>query len=174
MHLFLASAGFGGLLSALGIDWRSLLLNGAAFLVIVWLLGKYVYPSLVKALDAKVAELHTATRLEKDAEAHLEDAKHEAAKIMAAAQASAGDLLDTTRDEAEELAKQARQKAAAQAERIVADARAQLAVDVREAREQLRRETAGLVMAATEAVLAEKLDDKQDAKLVARSLDGQR
>ncbi len=93
---------------------------------------------------------------------------------MAAAQASAGDLLDTTRDEAEELAKQARQKAAAQAERIVADARAQLAVDVREAREQLRRETAGLVMAATEAVLAEKLDDKQDAKLVARSLDGQR
>ena len=56
--VFLAetSGGIGSLFTALGLNLQSLVLNTLAFLVIVWVLGKFVYPSLIKALDAKKDE----------------------------------------------------------------------------------------------------------------------
>jgi len=59
MHLWYATSsnGIAGLFTALGIDWRSLILDAAAFLITMAILAKYVYPILIKALDAKQGEL---------------------------------------------------------------------------------------------------------------------
>ena len=46
----------GGLFSALGIDWKMLLFQVIAFLILVWLMGKYVYPILLRTIDARQAE----------------------------------------------------------------------------------------------------------------------
>jgi F-type H+-transporting ATPase subunit b len=172
MHFLLADSGIGGLFTALGVDLKTLLLNAAAFLVVVWIMGRFVYPHLIKALDNKKAELEAATREQKAAAAALEKANQEAAEILAQARAAADEVVVLARDEAATLAKSTEDKAAAQAERIVTEAREQLAKDVAAARKSLKAETAKLVVQATEAVLAEKLDDKRDAELVTRALEG--
>lgn len=164
------SGGIGDLFVALGLDLRSLLLNAAAFLVIVWLLGKYVYPVLVKALDAKRGELEAAARSQQDASAALAKAEQSAAKIMAEARESARELAGTAKQEAADMVKAAEARAAAQAERITTEAREQLARDVEAARRELKTETARLVVAATERVVGEKLDSERDAALIQRSL----
>jgi F-type H+-transporting ATPase subunit b len=166
-----SGGGLSSLFTALGVNVQSLVLNTLAFLVVVAILAKWVYPALTKALDGKIAELETAARLEKEAKHSLELAQGEADKMLAEARKSAELVVSTSRDEAAEILEQTRAKAAAQADRIVAEAKDQLAKEVRDAQKKLESETIKLVAQATEAVLAAKLDDKQDAALIERSLE---
>ena len=176
MHLWYAlsttnSAGIPGLLSALGIDWRSLILDALAFLITVAILGKYVYPVLIKALDKKQDELEAAARLERQAKTDLTAAQAEISKLVSRAHDSANDIIATAKSEADELTKASNHKAAAQAERIISEAQDQLSRDVQIARETLKADTARLVASATETLLNEKLNATSDARLITRSLE---
>ena len=165
------SSGFAGLATALGLNLQALILNTLAFFVIVWILGKFVFPSLIKALDAKRDELEAATRLERDAKVSLEQAEAKAEGIVQAARVSAEEILGAAKADATASLEAAHAKAAAQAERTVSEAREQLARDVTAARRELKTETARLVAEATGAVLNEKLDSEHDRALIGRSLE---
>lgn len=165
------SGGLGGLFSALGLNWQAFLLDLAAFLVTAWVVGKYVWPPLTKALENKRGELEAATKLAAEAQTRLDKAEAAAQGIVDKARSTASEIVTAARDEATEQLEEARKKAAVQAERIVAEAREQLARDVDVARRELRVDAAKLVASATETVLAEKLDGKHDAHLIERSLE---
>ncbi len=181
MQIFLAETsggsasgggGFAGLFSALGLNWQTFILDTLAFLVTVWVLKKYVYPPLVKALDAKKDELEAAVRLEDEAKQSLVKAESQAGDIVAEARASADEILAAAKEQAGVQLETARAKAAAQAERTVTEAREQLARDVHAARQALKTDTAKLVADATETILDEKLDGAHDAELIGRALEG--
>ncbi len=166
------SGGLGELFTALGLNVQTLVLNGAAFLVLAWLLGKFVYPHLIRAIDARQAEAEAAVKLRQDAEAQLAEAQTAAAKIVSEARHGASDIMDNAKDEAERMVKDASDKAAKQAARIKAEATEQLGRDVEAARKALKADTVKLVAAATEAILTEKLDDKRDGDLIRRAVEG--
>jgi F-type H+-transporting ATPase subunit b len=172
MHVLLAeSSGLGGLFQALGLNWQSFFLDLAAFLVTAYVIGKYVFPPLTKALDAKREELEAATRLESEAGAKLEDAKSQAVAVIKDARTAADEISATAKADAAAQLEAARKRAQEQGDRLVAEAREQLSRDVLAARKQLKGETAALVAEATEAVLGEKLDRDHDGKLISRSLE---
>lgn len=171
LYIFAAESSSGGLLVALGINWRSLLLNTLAFFVILAILRKFVYPVLIKALDAKQDELQAAAKAQQDAIKRLADADRSAEDLMAEARSSADQVLSNAKSEAGDIIEEATSKAQLQAKRIVTEARDQLEIDVDKARQSLKLETARLVVAATETVLASKLDAPQDTDLVKRSLE---
>jgi F-type H+-transporting ATPase subunit b len=171
MHLLIADGGFGGLFAALGLNWQAFLLNAAAFLVTAWVVGKYVWPPLTKALDNKKGELEAATKLAGEAQNKLQAAQVTAQEVVAKARETANEILAAARDEATEQMEAAREKAAAQAERLVAEAREQLSRDVDVARRELKTDTSRLVAQATETILREKLDAKHDAALIGRTLE---
>lgn len=177
MHIFKLAAetesagGFAGLATALGLNLQALILNTLAFFVIVFILGKWVFPSLIKALDAKRDELEAATRLEREAKASLEQAEAKADAVVSEARASAEEIISAAKADATAQIEAAREKAKAQAERSVAEAREQLERDVNAARRELKTETARLVAEATGAVLNEKLDSEHDRALISRSLE---
>jgi F-type H+-transporting ATPase subunit b len=170
-HFIMADSGLGGLFNALGLNLPAFLLNLAAFIVTAWVVGKYVFPPITKALDAKREELEAAVRLEADANKKLETAGSEAAGLIRQARDEADTIIATAKADAAGAIEVARKRAGEQGERLVAEAREQLARDVLTARRELKIETARLVAGATEAVLDEKLDSKHDAALVARSLE---
>ena len=163
--------GFGDLFTALGLNVQSLVLNTLAFLVVAWILGKFVFPHLIKALDAKRDELDAAARLEREAKASLEQAEGKAEGLISEARRNAEEILATAKADAAAQIEEARAKAAAQSERAVHEAREQLARDVTAARRELKVETARLVAEATGAVLNEKLDSERDRALIGRSLE---
>ncbi|GAC1371471.1 MAG: hypothetical protein NVSMB39_5260 [Candidatus Saccharimonadales bacterium] len=165
------SSGFAGLATALGLNLQSLILNTLAFFVIVWIMGKFVFPPLIKALDAKREELDAAARLEREARASLDAAEAKADSVVAQARKTAEEILATAKADATAQIEAARVKAAAQSERAVTEAREQLARDVNAARRELKSETARLVAEATGAVLNEKLDSERDTALIGRSLE---
>jgi len=165
------SCGIGSLFTALGLNLQSLILNTLAFLVIAAVLGKYVYPSLVKALDAKKDELEGAARMEQDAKKSLDQAENKAGDVVREARRAADEILASAKADATAQIESARTKASEQAERLVAEAREQLSRDVLAARKELKTETAKLVASAAGAVLGEKLDGSKATELINRSLE---
>lgn len=166
-----SASGVGALFEALGLNIQSLIVNSVAFLLVVWVMAKWVFPPLTKALDAKRDELDAALRLEREASTKLDEAKAQAGKLIEQARLEANEVLAAAKSDATTQLEAAHKKAAAAAERSVQEAREQLARDVLTARRDLKAETAKLVASATEAVLNEKLDDDRDGKLIAKSLE---
>lgn len=160
----------GGIFGALGIDWRLLLLQVLAFGILVWLLGKFVYPPLVRAIDKREQKIAESISAANEAEARAEQTQKEVSALLAQAREDADDILARSHSEATAQVAEAEEKARARAEQIVKDAHAQLEADVAKARAALKKDTAELVALATERVLHEKVDSKRDAELIDRAL----
>ncbi|MGH7157543.1 MAG: F0F1 ATP synthase subunit B [Candidatus Saccharimonadales bacterium] len=158
------------LFSALGIDWKLLVEQALAFLILVFLLAKFVYPALMKAVDNRREQVEAGMREAKEAEEKLAEAESKVAGMLADARSEADDMLARTQQEANAVVADAEDKAKVRAEQIVADAREQLDRDVRKAREVLKKDTIELVALATEKVIGEKLDAQKDGKLISAAL----
>lgn len=159
-----------GLLEALGIDWKLFVVQGIAFLILVGILGKFVYPTLMKSIDSRREAIEAGLKEAKESQEALEKAEAKVAELLAEARKEADDILARTQKEAAEVVAEAEGKAKTRAEQIVTDARSQLELDVAKAREVLKKDTVELVALATERVVGEKLDASKDAELVKKAL----
>jgi F-type H+-transporting ATPase subunit b len=159
-----------GLFQALGIDVKLLIEQAIAFLILVAILGKFVYPALIKAVDGRRETIEAGLQEAKESQEAAEKAQDTVNDLLVQARKEADEMLARTHQESASLVADAESKAKARAEQIVADARAQLSIDVSKAREALKRDTIELVALATERIIGEKLDDKKDADLVTKTL----
>ncbi|HEX6461944.1 MAG TPA: F0F1 ATP synthase subunit B [Candidatus Saccharimonadales bacterium] len=161
-----------GLFEALGIDWKLLLLQGVAFLILVFLLGKFVYPVLIKAIDKRQEQLDAGAKAAEAAAKKAEEAEKKIAEQIKEARSEAEQIVATAHKEAGDMVAAAEERATTRAEHIVSEAKAQLETDITKARAELRHETTSLVAAATEKIIGEKLDSNKDGQLIERAVKG--
>lgn len=158
------------LFTALGIDWRLLIIQIIAFLLLVFLLGKFVYPWLMKSVDERQANIEAAAEASAQAQKAAEENKAAVAALLAEARKEANEILSTAKLESSNTLAASEKKASQVAERIVAEAHEQVEKDVANARKTLYNDTLDLVGLATEKVIATKLDKKTDDRLVSDAL----
>lgn len=156
---------------SLGIDWTLLVLQLVAFLVLVWLLGKFVYPVFLKIIDERQAKLEAGTKAAAAAEKKAAAAEADVEKLMKKARQDAQDIVATAKDEAAQTREAAEKTAKTRAERIVADAQERLEKDVIAAKKALRRETIDLVADATEKVVGKTVSPTVDKKLIQQAVE---
>lgn len=159
-----------GLLGALGIDWRLLLAQSIGFLILVWLLGKFVYPILIRAIDERQEAIERSSAAAKEAQVAAEKAEETTREQLNEAKKTTSEIIAAAHEEASAIVEQAEAKAVRRADHLIAQAEARLNTDVAEAREALRKEMVALVAEATEAIIGEKIDAKKDAALIERAL----
>jgi F-type H+-transporting ATPase subunit b len=164
------AAGGGDIFTTLGIDWRLLILQIVAFVILVWLLGKFVYPFLMKSVDERQAKIEESVKAAQEAEKNAESAQDEIAKLLKEARVEAKEIVATAKDEATAMVAASDEKAKSRAEKIVADAKDQLSKDVIAARKQLHNDTIELVAMATEKVVGATVTDKIDDKVIANAV----
>lgn len=155
---------------ALGIDFSMLLFQAIAFLILVWLLGKYVYPTFIKVVDDRQAKIEASTAAATEAEKKAIEAKDAVEKLMKQARQEASEIVTTAKEEAAATLEAAETKSKTAAERIVADAYAQIDKDIIAAKKALHNETLELVALATEKVVGEAINDKLDNDLIKRTV----
>lgn len=160
----------GDIFTALGIDWRLLILQIVAFLILVWLLGKYVYPWLMKSVDERQKNIEEAAKLAKKAHDSALETQAETAELLAEARKEAAKIVETAKLEAAEMLSASEVRARSTADSIVADAHARIEKDISKARRQLHDETLELISMATEKVVRGTHDKKADEKLIAEIL----
>jgi F-type H+-transporting ATPase subunit b len=177
MHLFFAAeeaASNPGLLQALGIDGKLLIQQAVAFLILVAILRKFVYPVLIKSIDDRRNAIEAGQEQAKQAQKMLEETEKKVAGMIRDARSDADDLLKRAQSEASEIVSTAEGKAKTRAEQIVKEAHNQLDADVAKARQALKRDTISLVAQATERIIHEKVDSSKDTQLIDRALSEER
>lgn len=157
-------------MTSLGIDWTLLVLQIAAFLILVWLLAKFVYPVFVRVIDERQDQIEAGTKAAQDAEKKAARAEKEVEKLLKEARTQAKDIVQTAKEEAVAAIEAAEGKAKQKAEAIVASAKEQIEKDVIAAQKTLHNETLDLVALATEKVLGASLTNKVDSKVIASAI----
>lgn len=165
-----AAAESSGITAALGIDWQMLVFQIIGFVILVWLMSKYVYPPLINTIDKRQADIEAGNKAAEEAEKKASEAKAEVAKMMKKARQEASDIVETAKEEATNSIETAERKSKERADRIVADAHAQIGKDVEAAKRALHNETLELVALATEKVVGKSVDATVDDKVITAAL----
>ena len=158
-------------LSALGIDWKLLLAQGVNFLVLLYILKRFAYKPMLDHLEKRTARIERGLKDAEAAKVRLEEA---AAKEEA--------ILGKAREAAKQIVADAEIAAEKRGEKIVDEVEKKAAILLEEAKKhaeqerdtlfrEAKNEIAGLVLAATEKVLREKLSGSTDEELARRFLE---
>lgn len=160
----------GDILTTLGIHWELLVFQIIAFLILVWALGKFVYPWLMKSVDERQEAIEASVKAAAAAEEKAAEAQDEIGKLLKEARAEAKEIVTTAKDEAAAMVAGSEDKAKKRAEKIVADAHDQLEKDIIAARKALHNDTIELVALATEKVVGKTVNDSVDKKIIAEAV----
>lgn len=167
---FASTGTSGNILSALGIDWMMLIFQVIAFLILVWLLAKYVYPWLMKSVDERQSAIDAAATASSEAQAAAIETAKKVEELLIQARSEADEIVASAKVEATASLSATEAKAKKRADQIVADAQAQLGKEIVAAKQALHNETLELVALATEKVLSSAVTAQVDAKLIARAV----
>ena len=159
------------LLTSLGIDWTLLIVQLVAFLILVWLLGKFVYPVLIKTLDAREAKIEEAGKAAEAAEKKAEAAESKIEETLKKARTEAADIVATAKSEATQMIEKAESQAKSRSERIVTEAQEDIQKEVLAARKALEKDTVHLVKKAASLAVAGIADSKLDDGLIKKSVE---
>jgi len=144
----------------------SFLAEVIAFIVMVVVLGIWVYPRIIAAAEGRqrqIAEqLEAAEKARQEAEQRLEEARQRADE----ARKQAAEVIESAGRSGEQLRSELREKGEEERKRMVEQARREIAAARQQAVDSVRDEVAGLVVAATEKVIGESLDGEKHRKLI--------
>lgn len=157
----------GDIFTSLGINGQMLLFQAVAFLVLVLVLSKWVFPPLMKAVDARQELIEAGTKAAEEAEKKAAEAEEQVKKALQEARTEAKEIVMTAKDEANAMISDSESKAKTRAEKIVKDAHDQLEKDVIAARKALHNDTIELVSLATEKVVGKTVNKDVDKKIIA-------
>ncbi|MBC7942933.1 F0F1 ATP synthase subunit B [Candidatus Saccharibacteria bacterium] len=163
-------AATGSIFEALGIDWKILILQIIAFLILVWILSKFVYPWLMKSVDERQASIEAASKAAAQAQATAVEVQAKVAKLLKEAQLSAADIVATAKLESITALNASEQKAQQRADQIVSDAQSEIAKDVLAAKKVLYNETLELVAMATEKVVGKVVTSKANESIISDAI----
>lgn len=165
---FADSSGSG--ISSLGINLKSFVFQLITFLIVLFILGRWVFPKLVGTLEARRKTLEESLVQAKQTEEALAKAEERAADILHKARQQADTALAEARQQAKVTVSQAEAAAEERATRLLKEAEDRIVQEHGKLRDELKNELAGLVTLTTEKVLRAKLNAKQDAELIAKSV----
>lgn len=158
------------ILEQIGIDGKLLLAQAVNFLILLFLLHRFVYRPMLSFLEKRSERIEKGLRDAEEAGKRLSEAAKDEEKILNKAREEANRIVADARESAERRGRELVEEFGKKAERIVAEAEERAT----EEREKLFREAKGeiadLVLATTEKVLREKLDTASDRAAVGKFL----
>jgi F-type H+-transporting ATPase subunit b len=142
-----------------------------AFLVVVFLLSRYVLPPLNRIMEARQETIRQALVDSEEAKRRAAEAEEEYKRIVGEARSQARTVVEEANKMAEQVRTERRQSAEAEYERIVTSAGAEVEAQTRRAQEDLRRQTADLAIAVAEKVIGEGIDRAAQSHLIDRAIE---
>ena len=142
----------------------------ATFMVLVFLLKKFAWVPLLKALDERQKTIAAALEDSRKAREQLERAQQDSAKIFADARVEAEAMLARVRTDSERFRQELREKAAAEAATITNNSERQIQHETAKAVETIRRETVDLSVAIASKLLRRQVSAADQDVLLQEAL----
>ena len=161
----------GEIANSLGLKLGELITQIIGFILAVWILKKFAWKPLMGMLDQRrekiKTDLDSAEKTREDANATLADYQLKLKEIDAEARTKIQEAIS----EGNRIAADIREEARTEAKDIISKARDELSRDIAKAKVELRNDMVNMAIAATERIIAEKLDDEKHRSMLSQFLD---
>lgn len=161
----------GEIAGSLGIKLTELLTQIVGFLIALWILKKFAWKPLLGMLEQRREKIKTDLK-------SAEDIKEDAANILVEYQRQMKEIDATARAKIQEaiadgnrVAGEIRGQARTEAKEIISKAREELSRDVAKAKLELRNDMVNMAIAATEKIIAVKLDEEKQRSMISEFID---
>ncbi len=158
-------------LAKLGIDWKLLIAQAINFIVLLWVLKRYAYQPILRALEARTKKIEQGLKDAALSQEKLATSVEEEKRVMAAAREEARDILVRAEASAKDRDAKMLAETKVKIDKMIADADAHLAEEKARLVREAKSELSELVVTATGRVLGRAVDAPVDAKLVAEALE---
>ena len=137
-----------------------IILGIVVFLILVYLIGKFVVPNFEKAFAARTAAIEGGMKEAEKAQAEAKAALEQYTAQLAEARHEAARIREDAREQGATIMVEMRQEAQAESQRLINTARAQIEADRQQALQQLRSEVGALATTLAGRIVGESLEDE--------------
>jgi F-type H+-transporting ATPase subunit b len=142
-----------------------------SFMIFVGVTMKYIWPPMMKALDARRKTIADGLEAAERGHHELELARHKATEKLRDAKLDAAKIIDQATQRGARMIEDAKDKAREEGERLIALAKEQIAQETQHAKQQLIQQVASLVVVGAEKILGQKVDQSTNNHLVDQLID---
>lgn len=148
----------------------SFIVEVVAFIAMILILGRWVYPRVMEAAEARQRQIGEQLAAAERARQEAEERLHEAEGQLQQARAQAAELVEGAGRSGQQLRAELRARAEEEARRMTENARRDIEAERQKAVDAVRGEVADLVVAATTKVVGETLDDERHRRLIDQAI----
>lgn len=149
----------------------TLIVELLAFLLMLFLLGRYVYPRVIAAAEARQKAIQAQLEGAEKAQAAAEEKLREIDEKLADARKQAQEMIDAATRSADQVRAELRRQGEEEGRRQLERAQRDIEAEKQRAITAVRGEVADLVASATERVLGETLDRDRHRRLIDKAIE---
>jgi F-type H+-transporting ATPase subunit b len=157
-------------LGNIGFDWRIAMANFINFVIIYFLLNKFVFKPLASNLEERSQKIKDGLQHAEDAKSLKSKATEERDQMLLEARQEANKIVTAAKDKETDTISGAADKAAVQADKILAEAREKTAAEHDVMLATFRAEAGELVVAAAEKLLKDDITATEKKSIASRYL----
>lgn len=160
------------LLSNLGINGKLLVAQIINFLILLFVLYKFAYGPILKMLEERTKKIEKGLKDADESHKKLAEIVQKEKEVMAEARKEAQAIIVKAEEQAKKSKDEIAVEAKAQAEKIMQDTEKKIEDEKNKMLAEVKGEIAGLVIAATEKLIGEKVDNGKDRELINKIVHG--
>jgi F-type H+-transporting ATPase subunit b len=155
---------------ALGINLPGLIAQLVNFLLLLFILSRFLYPRVVAMLDERATRVRESMDRAEQVKQDAERMEAQFQERLAEARREGQQIVSNASQIAQRIQTEAQEKAGREAEVFLTRAREQIQRETDAARLQLRQEVVSLATLAAGRVVERSLDERQHVELIERVL----
>jgi F-type H+-transporting ATPase subunit b len=144
----------------------TLIAQAVAFALFIWFTVKFVWPPLLRAIEARQKQIADGLAAGDQGRRTLEVSTRQAEDAIKAARDRSAEIIAQAEKRAAQMIEEAKAAAKEEGAREKAAAKAEIAQEAQRAREQLREHVAALAVAGAEKILRREVDARAHADLL--------
>jgi len=143
----------------------TMLAQAVTFFVFIFFCKKFVWPPMIKAIEARQKQIADGLTAAEEGKKSLESASKQADEAIAQARGRAADIVAQAEKRVSQMIEEAKTAAKAEGDRELAAAKSEIEQEVSRAKETLRTQVATLAVAGAEKILKREVDAKAHADI---------
>jgi F-type H+-transporting ATPase subunit b len=144
----------------------TLIVEVAAFLVVLFVIRKYVLPVVNRALEERQEQIRSSLEAAESARAEADVTRAQRQEILEEARRQGREIVAQANAVAERLRTEAQQRGQQEFDRLVASADADIALARQRALEELSTQVGALVVSAARQVVGREIDEARHRDLI--------
>ena len=150
----------------IGFDWHVAVANLVNFVLIFWVLSRFVFRPLQEKIDERNRKIKQGVKDAELAEKELQSAQETYTQKTNEGKKQAREIIQSAHDEKKAIVAEARRGGEKEAKDIVRNAEREIERQERKMKEDFQREAVDLVFTATEKVVGQSFDKEKNAEFI--------